>query len=206
MAAALYAVQSEHGPLVDECWAGGRHPHPRGVSREGPWRRAAPRAVAVRVGGGRGRGSGGVRSGGHRQFHGQGGYFGGGDAEREGRLSQSPTPSKAFEILLAGNRRFVDDSAEHPNQDVARRTEFAPAQRPFAVLLGCSDSRLAAEIIFDRGLSDLFVVRTAGQRDRACCRAGRGMRAEEPLPSAECSRRRSDRSRRTPRRRCSVSW
>lgn len=50
----------------------------------------------------------------------------------------------------------------HPNQDAARRAEIAPGQRPFAVLFGCSDSRLAAEIIFDRGLGDLFVVRTAG--------------------------------------------
>ncbi|WP_432139848.1 MULTISPECIES: carbonic anhydrase [unclassified Streptomyces] len=76
--------------------------------------------------------------------------------------TQSPTPSEAFEMLLAGNRRFVAGSVEHPNQDAARRTEVALAQNPFAVLFGCSDSRLAAEIIFDRGLGDLFVVRTAG--------------------------------------------
>ncbi|WP_404962649.1 carbonic anhydrase [Streptomyces sp. 147326] len=74
----------------------------------------------------------------------------------------SPTPSEAFELLLAGNQRFTAGTPEHPNQDAARRTETAPAQRPFAVLFGCSDSRLAAEIIFDRGLGDLFVVRTAG--------------------------------------------
>lgn len=65
--------------------------------------------------------------------------------------------------MLDGNRRFVAGMPEHPNQDAARRTEIAPLQRPFAVLFGCSDSRLAAEIIFDRGLGDLFVVRTAGQ-------------------------------------------
>ena len=65
-------------------------------------------------------------------------------------------------MLLAGNKRFVAGSSEHPNQDAARRTEVAPGQNPFAVLFGCSDSRLAAEIIFDRGLGDLFVVRTAG--------------------------------------------
>jgi hypothetical protein len=65
-------------------------------------------------------------------------------------------------MLLAGNRRFVAGTPEHPNQDAARRSEVAPAQRPFAVVFGCSDSRLAAEIIFDRGLGDLFVVRTAG--------------------------------------------
>ena len=72
------------------------------------------------------------------------------------------TADEAFEVLLAGNRRFVAGTPAHPNQDAARRREVAPAQAPFAVLFGCSDSRLAAEIIFDRGLGDLFVVRTAG--------------------------------------------
>lgn len=72
------------------------------------------------------------------------------------------TARGAFEMLLAGNQRFVTSSPAHPNQDAARRAEIAPAQKPFAVLFGCSDSRLAAEIIFDRGLGDLFVVRTAG--------------------------------------------
>ncbi|MFJ3876477.1 carbonic anhydrase [Streptomyces sp. NPDC090077] len=74
----------------------------------------------------------------------------------------SPTPSEAYELLLAGNRRFTAGTPEHPNQDAARRAQTAPAQSPFAALFGCSDSRLAAEIIFDRGLGDLFVVRTAG--------------------------------------------
>ncbi|GAA2672383.1 carbonic anhydrase [Streptomyces lunalinharesii] len=74
----------------------------------------------------------------------------------------SPAPRRAFELLLAGNQRFVAGTPAHPNQDAARRAETAPAQRPFAVLFGCSDSRLAAEVIFDRGLGDLFVVRTAG--------------------------------------------
>ncbi|MEU0389627.1 carbonic anhydrase [Streptomyces chartreusis] len=76
--------------------------------------------------------------------------------------TQTLTPREAFEMLLDGNQRFVADAPEHPNQDAARRTEVVPAQNPFAVLFGCSDSRLAAEIIFDRGLGDLFVVRTAG--------------------------------------------
>lgn len=72
------------------------------------------------------------------------------------------TPPDAFDLLLAGNQRFIAETPEHPNQDATRRAETAPGQRPFAVLFGCSDSRLAAEIIFDRGLGDLFVVRTAG--------------------------------------------
>ncbi|WP_189602437.1 carbonic anhydrase [Streptomyces lateritius] len=76
--------------------------------------------------------------------------------------TQTPTPREAFELLMAGNQRFVKGSPEHPNQDATRRALIAPAQQPFAVLFGCSDSRLAAEIIFDRGLGDLFVVRTAG--------------------------------------------
>ncbi|MEV7415471.1 carbonic anhydrase [Streptomyces sp. NPDC089919] len=75
---------------------------------------------------------------------------------------QNPTPRDAFDLLISGNQRFVAGTPEHPNQDAVRRTETAPSQRPFAVLFGCSDSRLAAEIIFDRGLGDLFVVRTAG--------------------------------------------
>ncbi|TDB85785.1 hypothetical protein E1264_20095 [Actinomadura sp. KC216] len=75
---------------------------------------------------------------------------------------QADTPREAFELLLAGNHRFVAGAPEHPTQDAARRAEAAPSQRPFAGLFGCSDSRLAAEIIFDRGLGDLFVVRTAG--------------------------------------------
>ena len=74
-----------------------------------------------------------------------------------------PTPQEAFDLLMAGNHRFVTGAPEHPNQDAARRAAIAPNQNPFAVLFGCSDSRLAAEIIFDRGLGDLFVVRTAGQ-------------------------------------------
>src|SRR3954452_7597051 len=75
---------------------------------------------------------------------------------------QIAIPGEAFELLLAGNQRFVAGAPERPNQDATRRAEVAPSQRPFAVLFGCSDSRLAAEIIFDRGLGDLFVVRTAG--------------------------------------------
>lgn len=72
------------------------------------------------------------------------------------------SPDEAFATLMAGNRRFVDGTPEHPNQDAVRRADLAPGQAPFAVLFGCSDSRLAAEIVFDRGLGDLFVVRTAG--------------------------------------------
>lgn len=71
-------------------------------------------------------------------------------------------PAEALTELLAGNHRFVTGTLIHPHQDAEHRARVAAAQRPFAVLFGCSDSRLAAEIIFDRGLGDLFVVRTAG--------------------------------------------
>jgi carbonic anhydrase len=72
------------------------------------------------------------------------------------------TPEEALRFLLDGNERFVTGRAAHPNQDAERRTEAANQQQPFAVLFGCSDSRVAAEIVFDRGIGDLFVVRTAG--------------------------------------------
>ena len=72
------------------------------------------------------------------------------------------TPTEAFAELLAGNERFVTGRRIHPHQDAEHRAALAAEQRPFAVVFGCSDSRLAAEIIFDRGLGDLFVVRTAG--------------------------------------------
>jgi carbonic anhydrase len=62
-----------------------------------------------------------------------------------------------------GNQRFIDGDPRHPRQDVDRRTELVEAQAPRAALFGCSDSRLSAEIIFDLGLGDLFVVRNAGQ-------------------------------------------
>jgi carbonic anhydrase len=75
---------------------------------------------------------------------------------------QTPTPQQALDMLLTGNRRFVDGDPKHPNQNAERRAALGLAQHPFAVLFGCSDSRLAAEIIFDCGLGDLFVVRTAG--------------------------------------------
>jgi carbonic anhydrase len=74
-----------------------------------------------------------------------------------------PTPAQAWQRLLDGNARFVAGESSHPNQDASRRASLASQQNPFAVILGCSDSRLAAEIIFDAGLGDIFVVRTAGQ-------------------------------------------
>jgi carbonic anhydrase len=74
-----------------------------------------------------------------------------------------PTPHKVWQEMLRGNARFVAGEPKHPRQDVEQRNLLAGGQRPRAALFGCSDSRLAAEIIFDKGLGDLFVVRNAGQ-------------------------------------------
>lgn len=73
------------------------------------------------------------------------------------------TPDEAWQEMLDGNRRFTSGKPAHPHQDVDHRNELANGQGPIATLFGCSDSRLAAEIIFDKGLGDLFVVRNAGQ-------------------------------------------
>src|SRR5665648_612255 len=79
-----------------------------------------------------------------------------------GPVPHTRTPAEAWAELLAGNERFVRGEMAHPSQDVDHRAALSGAQNPFAVVFGCSDSRVAAEIVFDRGLGDLFVVRTAG--------------------------------------------
>lgn len=73
-----------------------------------------------------------------------------------------PTPVEAWDRLRLGNTRFVEGESIHPNQGAERRASLVEVQNPFAVIFGCSDSRLAAEIIFDVGLGDIFVVRSAG--------------------------------------------
>jgi carbonic anhydrase len=69
---------------------------------------------------------------------------------------------RALEALLEGNARFAAGRPEHPRSDAARRAETSRGQRPAAVVVSCSDSRVSPEIIFDQGIGDLFVVRTAG--------------------------------------------
>ncbi|QDQ96500.1 carbonic anhydrase [Tomitella fengzijianii] len=71
-------------------------------------------------------------------------------------------PASAWNALKEGNRRFVEGTPLHPSQGVERREELVAAQHPTAVIFGCGDSRVAAEITFDQGLGDVFVVRTAG--------------------------------------------
>ena len=73
------------------------------------------------------------------------------------------TPQAAWDAMVEGNRRFVTGTLAHPRQDIDHREALAAAQTPYAALFGCADSRLSAEIIFDVGLGDLFVVRNAGQ-------------------------------------------
>ena len=71
--------------------------------------------------------------------------------------------NEALLRLREGNRRFVSDTRTHDSlAREARRRELAAGQAPFAIILGCSDSRVPAEMVFDQGLGDLFVIRVAG--------------------------------------------
>lgn len=76
---------------------------------------------------------------------------------------------EALERLIAGNARYAGDTPERPNQTALRRAEVATSQNPFAVVVGCSDSRVPVEVIFDVGVGDLFVVRTAGNLIEDVC-------------------------------------
>ena len=73
------------------------------------------------------------------------------------------TAQEALDRLRDGNRRFVSHEQLHAERtNPARRNEVAAGQEPFAIILGCSDSRVPAEFVFDQGLGDLFVIRVAG--------------------------------------------
>lgn len=72
------------------------------------------------------------------------------------------TPDEALAKLMEGNQRFVARRRLNPHQDLARITEVAVGQAPFAAILSCADSRVVPEIAFDQGIGDLFVVRVAG--------------------------------------------
>jgi len=78
-------------------------------------------------------------------------------------MGRPQSAKEAWRVLVDGNQNFVNGTPAHPRQDADVRRAIANRQRPFAALFGCSDSRLAAEMIFDVGLGDLFVVRKAGQ-------------------------------------------
>jgi len=68
----------------------------------------------------------------------------------------------ALKLLLEGNRRYMEGRPLHPNRGFMRRMETAERQKPFAIVLGCADSRVSPEIIFDQGIGDIFTVRVAG--------------------------------------------
>ncbi|MFD5163570.1 carbonic anhydrase [Streptomyces hawaiiensis] len=73
------------------------------------------------------------------------------------------TPGEALRELSAGNRRWRAFRERHPHEDLAVRRTLATGQHPFAVVLGCIDSRVPPELVFDQGLGDLMTVRTAGE-------------------------------------------
>lgn len=79
------------------------------------------------------------------------------------RDSAYADPRVALRKLMGGNRRFVEDKSIRPRQNRSAILSSEKGQTPFAVIVGCSDSRVPNEIIFDQGVGDLFIIRTAGQ-------------------------------------------
>lgn len=73
------------------------------------------------------------------------------------------THEQALQTLLAGNQLFAKGETKTTHRSPARRQEIASGQHPLAIVVTCSDSRVVPELIFDQGLGDLFVVRTAGE-------------------------------------------
>jgi carbonic anhydrase len=82
-----------------------------------------------------------------------------------GAWTQEPatasTADEALAKLMAGNQRYVRHKEQRPNQSLARRKELGAGQHPYAIILGCADSRVSPELLFDQGLGDLFVIRVA---------------------------------------------
>jgi len=83
-------------------------------------------------------------------------------ADEAAPVPSSVNPADALQRLKDGNQRFVAGKPLHQRQNAAHRAELVAAQHPFAAILGCSDSRVPLEIVFDQGLGDLFAVRVAG--------------------------------------------
>jgi carbonic anhydrase len=76
--------------------------------------------------------------------------------------SQNVTPDQALAKLKEGNRHYLFSKMSHPLDTEQRRIDVAKAQHPYAVILGCADSRVPPELVFDASLGDLFVIRVAG--------------------------------------------
>lgn len=83
--------------------------------------------------------------------------------DAEAADSASATPQRAMKLLVAGNRRWVTGQVQHPHQSIERRDALSRTQRPFATIVSCMDSRVPPELVFDRGLGDLAVIRTGAQ-------------------------------------------
>jgi carbonic anhydrase len=77
-------------------------------------------------------------------------------------MTEALNVRQSLKKLLDGNKRCASCKQQNPRQDAKRRKEVTKGQKPFAVIVGCSDSRIPPELIFDQGLGDLFVVRLAG--------------------------------------------
>ena len=84
------------------------------------------------------------------------------EAPTEKPVSAKSLPEISLERLIQGNQRFMTDTSTHPDRTAERREELTAKQEPFAAILGCSDSRVSPEILFDQGIGDLFIVRVAG--------------------------------------------
>ena len=77
-------------------------------------------------------------------------------------VDASLSADRALEMLKAGNERYASGRPLHPDQSPERRAELVSGQRPYAVILSCSDSRVPPELVFDAGLGEIFVIRVAG--------------------------------------------
>ena len=77
-------------------------------------------------------------------------------------VHDQPTPEAALALLQAGHQRFLSGCPIHPHTGFERRNALAEQQNPMAAVLGCSDSRVPVELLFDTGFGDLFVARNAG--------------------------------------------
>lgn len=77
-------------------------------------------------------------------------------------LASASNANPSLQRLVEGNRRFMEDKLTCPERNSERRAAIAAKQDPFAIIVGCSDSRVPTEIIFDQGVGDLFIVRIAG--------------------------------------------
>ncbi|GGS06528.1 carbonic anhydrase [Streptomyces aureoverticillatus] len=87
----------------------------------------------------------------------------GASASARSAAPRPKTADQALARLAEGNRRWARTASTHPHEDHARRVELAHEQDPFAIVLSCIDSRVPPELVFDQGLGDLLVIRTAGE-------------------------------------------